>query len=93
MAYRAPWLPEDKKGVSEETASAPHCKFITSFGGAAYCEDPPYILGFCEFHFDCYELGEIDFEGRISDTLDDQERRRAINFHGVKLPEAIKPAL
>jgi len=93
MVYRAPWLPEENKSVSEEPASIPHCRFITSYGGAAYCLDRPYILGFCEFHFDCYERGEIDLEGRIADGLDDQARRRAINFHGLKLAEAIKPAL
>ena len=68
-----------------------HCRFITSFGGAAYCLDPAYLLGFCEFHFAAYEKGEIDFEGRISDRLSDQERRRAINFHGVKIPEELRP--
>jgi hypothetical protein len=55
--------------------------------------DPPYLLGFCEFHFDGYERGEIDLEGRISDKLSDQTRRRAINFHGVKLPNDLKPIL
>lgn len=69
----------------------PHCRFITSFGGAAYCQDPPYILGFCEFHFACFQKGEIREDGRIWDLLDDQERRREINFHGVKLPEEVKP--
>lgn len=67
------------------------CKFITSFGGAARCQDPAYVLGFCAFHFDCYQRGEIDQEGRIADLLDDQRRRREINFHGVRLPEDIKP--
>jgi hypothetical protein len=68
-----------------------HCRFITSCGGAAYCQDLPYLLGFCEFHFEAYERGEIDQEGRISDRLSDQERRREINFHGVKLPEDVAP--
>ncbi len=67
------------------------CKFITSFGGAARCQDPPYLIGFCEFHFDCFHKGEIDEEGRISDLLDDQRRRREINFHGVSLPEETRP--
>jgi len=68
------------------------CGFITSFGGAAHCQDPPYMEGFCEFHFDCFANGEIDRDGRISDLLDDQERRREINFHGVKLPDDLTPA-
>jgi hypothetical protein len=57
-----------------DPASSTHCRFITSLGGAAYCQDPPYLLGFC-----------------IADLLDDQDRRRAINFHGVELPEDVKP--
>ena len=71
--------------------SAAHCRFITSFGGAAYCLEPPYLLGFCRFHFDCFQRGEINEEGRISDLLDDQTRRREINFHGVELPEDVRP--
>ncbi len=67
------------------------CRFITSFGGAAHCQEEPYILGFCQFHFNCFQIGEIDEEGRISDGLDDQTRRREINFHGVDLPEDIRP--
>ena len=93
MAFRPPWLPKETAAPSAEPSAAPHCKFITSFGGAAYCMDAPYLLGFCEFHFDGFERGEIDLEGRISDNLSDQIRRRAINFHGVKLPNDIKPNL
>jgi hypothetical protein len=70
-----------------------HCRFITSFGGAAYCQDPPHLLGFCEFHFNCFERGEIDQAGRISDMLSDQLRRREINFHAVELPEEVKPVI
>ena len=51
----------------------------------------PYLLGFCHFHFTCFQAGEIDQEGRISDLLDDQKRRREINFHGVDLPEDVRP--
>jgi hypothetical protein len=94
VAFRAPWLPAEKTaGESGPSPAAPHCRFITSFGGAAYCLDLPYILGLCEFHFDCFEREEIDEEGRISDKLADQTRRRAINFHGVKLPDDLKPIL
>ena len=67
------------------------CRFITSYGGAAHCQEAPYLQGFCRFHFDCFQNGEIDPEGRISDLLDDQTRRREINFHGVELPEDVGP--
>jgi hypothetical protein len=76
--------------MSEPTARN-HCRFITSFGGAAYCMERTYLLGFCHFHFTCFQAGEIDQEGRISDLLDDQKRRREINFHGVDLPEDVRP--
>jgi hypothetical protein len=69
----------------------PRCRFITSFGGAARCQDPAYLAGFCDFHFEAFERGEIDELGRISDRLDDQRRRREINFHGVRLPDDVKP--
>jgi hypothetical protein len=59
------------------------CRFVSSWGGVARCGDPAYRLGFCRFHFECYRRGEIDDRGIISEALDDQERRRAINFHGL----------
>ncbi|HZE89694.1 MAG TPA: hypothetical protein VE404_09105 [Verrucomicrobiae bacterium] len=93
MAFKAPWLKDTEAAPAGPAAAAPHCKFITSFGGAAYCLDPPYLLGFCEFHFGAFEHGEIDLEGRIADTLSDQTRRRAINFHGVRLADDVKPRL
>jgi len=93
MAFKAPWLPDPAASDPGAAPEAPHCRFITSFGGAAYCMDPPYLQGFCEFHFDCFERGEIDPEGRISDKLSDQIRRRSINFHGVKLPDDVRPKL
>lgn len=74
-----------------DTKVPANCRFITSYGGAARCQDPVYLLGFCEFHFGAFEQGEIDEEGRISDKLDDQRRRRAINFHGLALPEDVRP--
>ena len=79
--------------MTDGTSTKPHCRFITSFGGAASCQDPGYLQGFCEFHFDAFEKGEIDQEGRISDLLSDQERRRAINFHSVRFAEDVKPVL
>lgn len=60
------------------------CRFVTSWGGVARCSEPAIRLGFCPFHFDCYRRGEIDERGIIAETLNDQERRRRINFHGVR---------
>jgi hypothetical protein len=48
------------------------------------CADPAVRNGFCRFHYDCYRNGEIDNRGVISERLADQDRRRAINFHGVR---------
>jgi hypothetical protein len=93
MAFKAPWLRDGDANSAPAAEAAPTCRFITSFGGAAHCQDPPYMLEFCEFHFDAFERGEISEEGRISDRLDDQARRREINFHGVKLAENVKPLL
>lgn len=59
------------------------CRFTTSWGGVARCADAAYREGFCAFHFDCYRHGEITERGLISEALDDQERRRAINFHAL----------
>jgi hypothetical protein len=49
-------------------------------------------MGFCEFHHGVYELGEINQLGHISDKLDDQTRRREINFHGIEIPQDLKPS-
>lgn len=59
------------------------CRFTTSWGGTCRCAEPAHRLGFCRFHHDCYRRGEIDARGIIAETLADQERRRAINYHGV----------
>lgn len=71
---------------------APHCTFLSSYGGVYRCQDPLYFLGFCRFHHAAYEAGEIDDLGHISDTLDDQKRRLEINFHGLVLPDELKPS-
>lgn len=68
------------------------CIFLSSYGGVYRCQDPPYFLGFCEFHYGCYERGEINAHGKISDKLDDQERRRQINFHGLSIPPDLRPS-
>jgi hypothetical protein len=49
----------------------------------ARCREAAYRLGFCRFHHDCYRRGEIDIRGILSEKISDQERRRAINFHGL----------
>lgn len=69
-----------------------HCSFLSSYGGVYRCQDPVYFLGFCEFHYRCYERGEINRYGHISDKLDDQQRRREINFHGLAIPEDLRPS-
>jgi hypothetical protein len=68
------------------------CRFTTSWGGVARCSDPACRLGFCRFHFDCYRRGEIDIRGVISERVTDQERRRQINFHGLRQEDAQNPA-
>ena len=69
-----------------------HCSFLSSYGGVYRCQDPVYFLGFCEFHYECYERREINEYGHISDKLDDQVRRREINFHGLEIPQDLKPS-
>jgi len=64
-----------------------HCRFRTSFGGAAFCQDPVYLEGFCRFHFDALQRGEINELGVINELLTDQNRRREINYHGIRIPE------
>jgi len=59
------------------------CRFVTSWGGVVRCGDPAFREGFCRFHYECFRSGEITERGLISERLDDQERRRAINFHAV----------
>lgn len=60
------------------------CRFTTSWGGVSRCRDAAWRFGFCRFHYECYRSGEIDARGVISEKITDQERRRAINFHGVR---------
>lgn len=61
-----------------------HCRFRTSFGGTQFCQDLPYLEGFCRFHHDALLAGEINERGVINELLSDQERRREINFHGLR---------
>jgi hypothetical protein len=60
------------------------CRFTTSWGGVVRCGDPAWRNGFCRFHDDCYQGGEITERGLISERLSDQERRRAINYHAIR---------
>lgn len=60
------------------------CRFTSSWGGVERCPEPAERQGFCRFHFACYEAGEIDIRGVISERVTDQRRRRAINFHGLE---------
>ena len=60
-----------------------HCRFRTSHGGAAFCQDAVYLEGFCRFHFQALRKGEINELGVINERLSDQIRRREINFHGI----------
>ena len=68
------------------------CRFLSSYGGVYRCRDAAYFMGFCQFHHKAYESGEINELGHISDKLDDQTRRREINFHGLVIPEDLKPS-
>ena len=63
------------------------CKFRTSFGGALFCQDPVYLEGFCNFHFRALQNGEMNERGILNERLNDQDRRREINFHGIRQPE------
>ncbi len=63
-----------------------HCRFRTSYGGALFCQDPVYLEGFCKFHHEALLRGEINERGIINELLNDQDRRREINYHGIRLP-------
>jgi hypothetical protein len=67
------------------------CKFITSCGGVLRCQDPVSDHGFCEFHLEAYLRGELSARGEISERLSDQERRREINFHGIRFRDTPYP--
>jgi hypothetical protein len=65
-----------------------HCRFRTSWGGALFCQDQPYLEGFCKFHYRAFQNGEINENGVLNERLTDQVRRREINYHGIAMPEA-----
>ena len=62
-----------------------HCKFRTSWGGALFCRQPPYLEGFCRFHHQAFARGEINELGVLNERLSDQDRRREINYYGVEV--------
>ena len=66
-----------------------HCRFRTSHGGALFCQDAPYLEGFCKFHYKALEADEINENGVINEELFDQIRRREINFHGIERSEEV----
>ncbi len=68
------------------SAPSSHCRFRTSLGGSRFCSDAVYLEGFCLFHFDALQNGEINENGVLNERLSDQDRRREINFHGIHLP-------
>ncbi len=61
-----------------------HCGFRTSYGGAMFCQDASYLEGFCKFHYQALQSGEINENGVINEKISDQARRRQINYHGVQ---------
>ena len=64
------------------------CAFRTSYGGALFCQEPPYLEGFCKFHFQALQADEINELGVINERITDQIRRREINYYGIRVPEA-----
>lgn len=65
-----------------------HCRFRTSWGGALFCRRPPYLEGFCQFHYTAFVNGEINEHGVLNERLSDQNRRREINYYGIEAPRA-----
>jgi hypothetical protein len=64
------------------------CRFYSSLG-ITRCGEPEYAEGFCRFHYECYLRGEVLPNGQINEMLSDQDRRRRINFHGLKPDESM----
>ena len=72
----------------EPRAAMDHCRFLSSLGGVHHCPDPVYREGFCHFHFEAFLRGEVLPNGQLSERLTDQDRRRALNYHGIPLEPA-----
>lgn len=71
----------------ENRAAADRCRFLSSLGGVHHCPDPVYREGFCHFHFEAFLRSEVLPNGQISERLTDQNRRRALNYHGIPLEQ------
>ncbi len=65
-------------------ASRPQCKVTTQFDGVTRCPEPSVDLGFCAFHREALDRGEIDLEGVLSDGCSDQVRRREITYYPLR---------
>ena len=59
------------------------CRFVSQFDGVTRCADAAWDLGFCRFHRDALDRGEIDEDGVLSDAVIDQRRRRELTYHGM----------
>ena len=64
------------------------CGYISTYDGVMRCSHPVLAQGFCRYHYQALQSGEITPEGYLSDSLSDQVRRREINYFGVQ-PEAV----
>ena len=66
-----------------------HCRFRTSWGGTAYCQHPAYLEGFCKFHYQALQNGEMNENGVLNERISDQARRREINYYGIESSDVI----
>ena len=66
-----------------------HCRFRTSWGGSAYCQHPPYLEGFCKFHYLALQSVELNENGVLDERLSDQASRREINYYGIDMSDVV----
>ncbi len=50
-----------------------------------FCGDAAYLEGFCKFHHRALQDGEINENGVINELISNQDRRREINYYGIRL--------
>ena len=60
------------------------CRFTSQYDGTTRCSEPEHDMGFCRFHRDCLDRGEIDEDGVMSDSIQGHVRRREISYHGMR---------
>jgi hypothetical protein len=72
-----------RAAFGEAAVTASPCHYTSQFDGVSRCQDPAWDLGFCRFHRDALDRGEIDEDGVMSDSVTDQARRREITYHGM----------